>query len=200
MIKPRRPSRGRFSLSNARYLRPRYRLRNGPARSIARRSRFDVAQRNREEEAASFSKIAFYPDAPPMELHKAPRDGQTESSTMMHARRRSVDLGKLTEDELVMVGGYPSSRVAHLHQERWRWLLSRDTLCGNPDGAACWCKLERVADEIHHHVHDLVPVAGDARKIGRKTTLEGELLLCDERLVELTHLVDDLSEREFALR
>ncbi len=79
-----------------------------------------------------------------MQLHESPSDAQAESRAMVLSRGGGIHLGKLTEDQLVVLPCDADSVVADLDQNRGA-SLTRGAPHRDPDPPAIGVKLDCIA-------------------------------------------------------
>src|SRR5450759_1990229 len=105
-----------------------------------------------------------------------------------------VNLREFAEYQVVVVARDAAAVVADLHHE----ILPVSAAPGeaDPDAAPVGRELDRVADQIGQHMFDLVTIRVDRGQVVSIETLDRQMLLGGQGLIQHPHLVDELRDVE----
>src|SRR2546423_3827096 len=113
----------------------------------------------------------------------------------MWASGTRVDLRELAEHQLVVIARDAATGITDF-DEKLILIRTAPRKC-YPDPSAVLCELYRVPNQVCQDVLDLVSIGIDAREVVAIGSIDGNVLFGCQRLVEQSHLIDNLGDREF---
>src|SRR5262249_43977064 len=158
------------------------------AYNTGRRRRLD---REGKRKRAAASGTAFHPDLSPVHLHERFRDRQPQAGAARFLPPRGGDLVKLVEDLLRFLRGYAGTRIGYRDLDP-AVSVPRDR---HRDFAFGGRELERVADQIHEDLNDLIAVGPGRHPRIRERDIQVYGFVRSERPERLRHVARERSER-----